>query len=292
MSFESSNPVRSGAFFNRGEELKRLLDAVDSLRKGAVKWFLLLGQRKIGKTSLLYEFEGRLPQDVFSSHIDCWEMKLNPETFFLEYISSLADNYLLKTKLAKKMGFLRSALALGEADVMLGKIAMLDDPFLEKVGLLVQKIKREEYDHFTVEAILGLPQFLAVQTDRNVVVIIDEFQELTELKRFKMIRETVGEIFPIFRSVWQSHDRVNYIVAGSKMTLLKEMTTSYDAPFILHFDIVDLNPFSKADARELLHTNAQAEKKLIPNEVFDKKILLSGMKMVNTYCPIRASDYG
>lgn len=50
-----------------------MLNAVERLRKGAVKWFLLLGQRKIGKTSLLYEFEGRLPQDIFSAHSDCRE---------------------------------------------------------------------------------------------------------------------------------------------------------------------------------------------------------------------------
>ena len=53
--FRTNQPVIEDAFFDREEELGRLLELVRRLEAGAPSWLAILGPRKIGKTSLILE---------------------------------------------------------------------------------------------------------------------------------------------------------------------------------------------------------------------------------------------
>jgi hypothetical protein len=84
-----------------------------------------------------------------------------------------------------------------------------------------------------IESTKGLKQgstkYLALLGNRKTG--IDEFQELAELNHFNAIKEILGDIFLFLRSHWQKHLRINYIISGSKLSLMKQILTHENAPF-------------------------------------------------------------
>lgn len=54
-------PASGGVFLDRVAELERLDRALGALRAGRPRWQAIVGQRKIGKTSLLKEWIRRTP---------------------------------------------------------------------------------------------------------------------------------------------------------------------------------------------------------------------------------------
>lgn len=79
-----------------------------------------------------------------------------------------------------------------------------------------------------------------------IVVALDEFQELAGLspKDFAL--------FARLRSVWQRHRRVAYFISGSARSMLLALVTEEASPFFQHFSILELGPFNRDAAIELL----------------------------------------
>jgi AAA+ ATPase superfamily predicted ATPase len=72
--FRTSTPVIDKALFDRVAELAQLEESVQSLRAGSPRWLALLGQRKVGKTSLFLELMHRAHgDDVLFVVIDSFE---------------------------------------------------------------------------------------------------------------------------------------------------------------------------------------------------------------------------
>lgn len=93
-------------------------------------------------------------------------------------------------------------------------------------------------------AALDAVETLAGETGREVVVIIDEFQQVvTEHGRAaeKQIRSTI-----------QKHRRVSYIFAGSDTRLLQEMTTDPNRPFYRLGSRLFLGPVPRDEFRAFL----------------------------------------
>ena len=61
MPFETARPATGLAFFDRKQELQTLLKSAHDLLQGKQTYYALIGFRKIGKSSLLWEFERQLP---------------------------------------------------------------------------------------------------------------------------------------------------------------------------------------------------------------------------------------
>jgi len=73
VGFFTAGPVVGEFFFDRERELAELLDAVRDLKRGVRHYYALIGQRKIGKTSILRELERRLRREegLVGSFLDC-----------------------------------------------------------------------------------------------------------------------------------------------------------------------------------------------------------------------------
>src|SRR5438034_1123204 len=56
---------------------------------------------------------------------------------------------------------------------------------------------------------LQVPERLANALGLHIVVAIDEFQELAELR----VGHRGGEVLPMMRSIWQHHRRVAYVIS-------------------------------------------------------------------------------
>ncbi len=89
------------------------------------------------------------------------------------------------------------------------------------------------------EEVLALPQRLADRRRRRLVLAFDEFQEV---QRFPG-----AGLEKAMRSHFQRHDRVSYLFAGSKESLLRDMATRERSPFYKFGRTVSLGPIPPAE---------------------------------------------
>lgn len=279
MPFETARPAIGPAFFNRKQELQTLLKSAHDLLQGKQTYYALIGFRKIGKSSLLWEFRRQLPEGILSLHLDCWEIRLNPYAFFHEFVKQLVNSYLVKSGAVERVGYVDRLASLSQGQdfsLTLARLQLLGLESLDRAATALRLLEKREYSYELFDTILDLPQALAQETDHKCIVIIDEFQELKSLERFKVIQEHIGDLFASLRGHWQRHDRVNYLVCGSKITLLRDLLLDTAAPFFQHFRIFDLQTFSRQEAIELLLTFVPQEGKTIPASLCQEIVDLVG----------------
>ncbi|MHA1580927.1 MAG: AAA family ATPase [Candidatus Baldrarchaeia archaeon] len=107
--FECENPVQKPFFFNREKELQTLISAVKEVEKGQGRIFLILGSKKMGKTSLIKEFlrickqskinflvftpTKQISYSILRSYIIsvAKNLKRNPTIFVIENIQKIDD---------------------------------------------------------------------------------------------------------------------------------------------------------------------------------------------------------
>lgn len=277
MPFETSNPVSGNSFINRQDQLDELILSAQRLKKQSRSWYALIGQRKIGKSSLIREFKARVSDEYLCLEVDCWNSTRNAYDFFIEYIVQLLDNYLIKASLAAQTGLLKPVLFdPNESAMVSAKLQMLSIEAINKGLLLLQRLKRREVSSHLFEAVIDLPQVFSEETDEKLIVIFDEFQELRNLSKFKVIKEEIGEIFPLLRACWQNHVNVNYIISGSKITMLRELLFNQSEPFYQHFHLMQISEFSIKDAILLLQTLSADSGREIPVILCEKIVDILG----------------
>lgn len=246
--FRPSHPVTHDGFFNRDRELARLVDHVERLRAGGPSWVALLGLRKIGKTSLLLELARRTAGDQLPFVlIDSHEFGLVETSIVRRYAIRVAD-----AVLGPEIG---SSLEAAAHQPAAFRAALLHSKRFARLDSNLQQLLLElpEVDDPSnlLREYLQLPENLAKALDLHIVVAWDEFQALTSM------RGKQGDaLIQVMRAVWQHHQRVEYIVSGSERTLLRDMLTSYQAPFFQHFAILELDPMAAEDGVRLLVDSA------------------------------------
>lgn len=285
MYFELLKPVTGANFFNRRKELDELVRTIRPLKKGSSKYLALIGQRKIGKTSLLRHFvEGVNDPKLVCYEMDCWEKKLVPKTFFQEYLLQVIDRYLYEFYTDRfHVSMKRSLIPESAFLSLISDIRALKIDALNEATECLLELRANRFSDLLFTAIINFPEKLAQETGIYFVSIIDEFQELTDLNRFKPIKDTIGDIYAFLRANWQRHEKINYIIAGSKyiiagskISMMKELVASEHSPFFQHFKIIEINAFSKTDAKKMLAKLSEQASNPIPDEFAERMIELMG----------------
>ncbi len=251
--FRTNRPATAQTFFDREVELRRLDEFVARLEAGEPAWLAIIGQRKVGKTSLILELARRHRASPVAFVLADTQ---SAAPLSLEFFRSLALRVTDTLLGADSQMSLELAAAVGDDYVgVLESAAAFGDlgPGLRK---MLRRLPTAEMDAAFAAHCLDLPEQLALALDRRLVVAIDEFQELATLagKRHGL------DPLPIVRSVWQRHERVAYIVSGSGRTMLEDMVSRSHSPFFQHFDIMRLDRFSAQDACDLLLESAPQER--------------------------------
>lgn len=207
-------------FCNRETEQKELTSAVTNGRNT-----LLISPRRMGKTSLIY----------VSLH-DSEEIEKDYFTFFFDILqtNSLAEfTYLLgkaifETLVSKSKNKVKEFLAALKS--LKGTFGF--DPFsgTPTFNLQLGDIIHPEY---TLEEIFNYIE----QSERPVIIVIDEFQQITKYPE----KNTEA----ILRSHIQRMSNATFIFAGSEQTILQEMFVSSKRPFYNSSEIMHLGPISE-----------------------------------------------
>ena len=110
------------------------------------------------------------------------------------------------------------------------------------------------------DEILDLPQQIAIDTGKKVVVCIDEFQNINDYHDSLAFQR-------MLRAHWQRHDKVCYCLYGSKRHLLINIFNGYDMPFYKFGDILFLKKISREDWIKFITERFTATNKHISTEL-------------------------
>ncbi len=188
-------------FVDREQELKELRQ---ELLSG--KSVLMLTPRRIGKSSLIAEFSRRLGEKAILVHIKLYEV--DSETALAERI--------VETVLAAAYG--RIERAIKSATKFLSS---LRPSFTTTPDGLKVSIAREITPPEMAEA-LELPEMVAKEKRKRVIIAFDEFQEILHFNGLKLEK--------LMKAKFERHAHASYIFAGSKRRLLLEMFSREDRP--------------------------------------------------------------
>ncbi len=247
--YATSIPVTADRFFDRQDEIVKLRELVRNLRAGSPTWLAIVGLRKIGKTSLLLELSRRAAEpSVAFVVIDCFEeLPVIPE-IFRRYALRLVD-----AALGADLGMSLEALAGRPAKyrAALQRSTRFDALPPDLRGQVLE-LAEQPAGPDLVRSSLDLPEQLAESLDLHFLVAWDEFQELAA----SSTRGGIPDLLPMMRSRWQRHRRTGYVISGSAKAMLGELVTDERSPFFQHFDLLELGPFERNEATQLLRHNA------------------------------------
>jgi AAA+ ATPase superfamily predicted ATPase len=256
MTIETSTPVVAGQFFNRDRELDALGSVIRDAGAGSRRWLALVGHRKIGKTSLLVELLRRHAGGIPMAYVDCWEVRSDPLQFLGRFVLSLVAPALRHHGAEAEVGPLEPEDGEGLSARTVQAIARLRSSALDEAVRLHASVSSGRPAAGTMRRVFDLPGRLASELERPMVVILDEFQELDRLRRLRRLKDRVDDVFGLLRSLWQHHENASYVVAGSRLTVMRQILEDEKSAFFQHFEILDLGPFERGDTVRMLREAA------------------------------------
>jgi AAA+ ATPase superfamily predicted ATPase len=231
-------------FTNRRQELATLDHYLHSLVNGPVEHVALFGLRRIGKTLLLKEFMRQL---TASSHIerpaflDFSVICSSPENFALGFIGSICY-WLLEEGKSDPESFLNPA-SLGSAVLRAG-----GDKLYEEIQPILQELQRARPDRQALlRQTFRFPRQAAATQGKKIVLICDEFQEIRTLENYPNSQNVVA----LLRAELQSESEVQYILAGSAISVLAGLLSNPKSPLFAQFTRIAVEPFDRESTQEL-----------------------------------------
>ena len=205
--FEYGGIVSRGSFCNRKNELKELRRSVENSGK-----LFMYGERRIGKSSLLYHLIDSLSDESFIvAFIDVWRCT-DSSDFVRECAKAFGSTGSLSPKgLLQRARFLFAGLSpaltvddTGRPQLTFSNICRITEtPLLSEVLSAPERIAESSPDH-------------------QVLVVFDEFQEIRNFNDDRIER--------VLRSEVQKHRNVAYIFCGSRKHILREMFLGRGSP--------------------------------------------------------------
>jgi uncharacterized protein len=263
--FHTSVPATDRMFFDREAELARLTALLARVKDRTPEWLAIIGPRKVGKTSLLLEWERRLADPGLACIIvDVMEVAPPTRELFRIYALRIVDRVLGNeagaglVELASRPPEYRSAL----------QQSSRFDRLPPAIRAEILELPERSLDGAGISQVLDLPERIAKALDLRLVIAIDEFQELAALETARPRLDP----FAMMRSIWQRHRHVTYVISGSARTMLTELVTSERSPFFQHFSLMELTPFHRDDAVALLVDAAPPDRRIdraLAGRIFD-----------------------
>ncbi|MCX6054154.1 MAG: AAA family ATPase [Chloroflexi bacterium] len=231
-------------FTNRRQELATLDHYCESLAKGPVEHVALFGLRRIGKTLLLKEFMRQL---TVSSHrerpafLDFSVICSSPENFALGFIGSICY-WLLEEGKSDPEPFLNPT-SLGAAVLRAG-----EGKLYEEIQPILQELQRARPDRQALlRQTFRFPRQAASSLGKKIVLICDEFQEIRTLENYPNSQNVIA----LLRAELQTEREVQYILAGSAISVLTGLLSNPKSPLFAQFTRIALEPFDRESTREL-----------------------------------------
>lgn len=244
--FVFGDVVKDKYFTNREEEIKELTSDLSSGQN-----ILLFSPRRYGKTSLILKVSDNLKrEDIVSIYVDLFRIT-SIHTFVKIYTAAITKA--TATKLDEAVQFLKTNFPTIIPKVVIKANEPTEFEFdFEAAQKDMDKVLDDLYD---------LPQKIAVRRKKQLVIIFDEFQEITALN------------LPIERSLRakiQHHDKVAYCFMGSKRHLLDELFLDKNKPLYRIAKPVPLGKIRQEKFKTFIHTRFRSVDMSIDGKIIDE----------------------
>lgn len=260
-------PRKTQALFtNRATELEILESYKNRLLQGEANKIALIGSRRIGKSTILYEFIKRQTsqRQLIMIYVNLQRLVMEPVSFAKSYFG-LATKWALKDKTENFARYEDPEFCMLQAQKLHPKAAEYIYQFLKSSQ------SREASLKSLLELALHFPKILSESLKKPVILMIDEFQEITLLNNFKQLPEILG----LLRDVLQTHQRILYVFAGSYVRLMQNIIEKPASPFFGQIHPYYLSHFGKADSQQLLKKIAKQLQLEVPTEIEKKMVELT-----------------
>ena len=260
--FLVGKPVTGEHFVDREKELERLLSLVRGLENGSSSNSVLIGLRRTGKTSILENLAIRLQSNphIVTMIINCYGLatksrfaKLLVDTAVACYVQKTGDKAYVK-RLAKATS--------------------------EKVKAVLDRVSEIRLSEFTlrfrdsrtgedslIEDALRYIESLAIEKNVFFVVMIDEFQDIIRWG---------DDVLKRMRSIIQSQKKVQYILAGSATTIMRNLAYDRRSPFYRQLVEIPVRGLDQQTVKEFLKRRFATVHMRIEDSEIDKIAVYCG----------------
>jgi len=218
--------------------------------------YAVIGFRRIGKTTILKEVKRRLTEGkLIVVYLDFSLRRYDPIGFFKDVVNEATRAYHdlaspKHTVLDNVRAVVRRMAQLGRARI---RTEITVDPVTGQPSIgVLPYLKEEEPDYSAVfRSTFDYVNQIADRSKTRAVIIIDEFQYMTEWKRYSGL-EAVSEQL---KSVIESRGDVSFIVSGSRSHFLKDFLSSGRSPLFGLFNIIEVSHLDEEASKELYVMN-------------------------------------
>ena len=228
--FMVGGEVEPPFFIGRDEEIEKIkLDILTSAQNNVI-----IGPRRIGKTSLLRNLKLSVKDDVIFTLINCREM-VSISDFFRITTKQLLEAYEEKHKI-KGISKKFAQIFKGKITAAYGSLSEIGGS-IEHVGGIYLKFRDDNLNEqdLIAETFEFIDHF-SKEKEVPIVLCFDEFQEL---------RKFNGSIFNVLKSRMDSQPNVRYIFSGSSISLLHDVFLKPDSPLYLMAAKMQLKPIKE-----------------------------------------------
>lgn len=173
---------------------------------------ILISPRRMGKTSLVKHVQQVVDKNIVQTvYIDIYDCRSEYD-FYNKFAAALMTQ--TASRLEQIMDNIRKFLVR-----ISPKISMSPDPTIDfsfSLGITPKEYSPEE--------ILQLPELLAKQIDKHIVVCIDEFQQIAEWPDSLQVQKRL-------RGVWQHQQHASYCLFGSRQHMMNSLFQNKRMPF-------------------------------------------------------------
>lgn len=240
----TSYPVTGKEFINREDILKRLFYVYRNRQNVA-----LVGQRRIGKTSIAREFIRRLKEDPQNTRLVPVEFNVQeeigtPGRFAIRLLKTVLSNYLSTYK--------RELLPLvSDTEIVPANLIEIAAAIKSKVIMDIGKTlvsyfpPSSSHERDIMTRILKAIDNFAVEQRIGLALILDEFQEIKKLDNFPSIGK--GRTLPLLEGIISTQKNTWYLFTGSMVRLMNHILEDGDSPFYGRVEKIDVGGFTKED---------------------------------------------
>lgn len=265
-AFVYGKPVINPYFTNREKEISLLISEIESLQQGGAINIALLGQRRVGKTSLIKNTILRLENDeqIIPIFIDCMSM---PSVRRLSmYIAESAKNsYSEKKNDIEYISRINHYIKKNLSDI-LSKIPDIDLSITSYISLKLS-LQEQKDEQSIFEKALNYLEQLATQKDVYFVVFVDEFSEIAIRWGDEFVR--------LLRTIIQQQTRVLYIFSSSAVTYMSDLVYNNKSPFYRQLKPISVGPLPKKETKKFILERLHVVNHTISDGALEKMIKMT-----------------